>query len=87
VAAVTTGSFSSSVVTRLASWREFVAYSPQPVTLIAEAELRLLTPSERLAYDDLRSDYHAALPALKIPILDRTVCGDKRSLAVSQLFR
>ncbi len=73
MAAVTAGSFSSSVVTTLDSWREFVAYDPQPVTLIAEAELSLLTPPERLAYDDLRTDYHAALPALKIPILDRTV--------------
>lgn len=32
-----------------------------------------LNVAQRLAYDDDRSDYHAALPALKIPILDRTV--------------
>ncbi len=28
---------------------------------------------ERLAYDDMRTDYHAELPSLKTPILDRTV--------------
>jgi DNA polymerase III delta prime subunit len=61
------------VVTTLDSWRAFVEHDPEPVTLLTEAELSLLTPAERLAYDDERSDYHAALPAQKTPILDRTV--------------
>jgi hypothetical protein len=70
---VKTGSFTSSVVTTLDSWRAFVEHDPEPVTLLTEAELGRLTPAERYAYDDERSDYHAALPALKTPILDRTV--------------
>lgn len=73
MAAVTTESFTSSVVTTLDSWRTFVEHDPEPMTLFTEQELSLLTPAERLAYDDVRSDYHAALPALKTPILDRTV--------------
>lgn len=73
MAAVKSGNFTSSVVTTLDSWRAFVAHDPEPVTLLTEAELGRLTPVERLAYEDERSDYHAALPALKTPILDRTV--------------
>jgi len=73
VAPVKTGSFTSSVVTTLDSWRVFVEHDPEPVTLLTEAELGRLTDAERLTYDDERSDYHAELPALKTPILDRTV--------------
>lgn len=73
MAAVKTGSFTSSVVTTLDSWRTFVEHDPESVTLLTEEELGRLVPTERLAYDDRRSDYHAALPALKTPILDRTV--------------
>jgi hypothetical protein len=73
VAAVATGDLTSSVVTTLDSWRTFVEHDPEPLTLLTERELRLLTSSERLAYDDARTDYHAELPALKTPILDRTV--------------
>jgi hypothetical protein len=73
VAAVKTGSFTSSVVTTLESWRAFVNHDPEPVTVLTKAELGRLTPAEQLAYDDQRSDYHAALPALKTPILDRTL--------------
>lgn len=73
MATVKTGSFTSSVVATLDSWRAFVEHDPEPVTLLTEAELDRLTPEERLVYDDERSDYHAALPALKTPILDRTV--------------
>jgi hypothetical protein len=61
------------VVTTLDAWRAFVEHDPEPLTLLADEELRLLTPSDRLAHDDARIDYHAALPALKTPILDRTV--------------
>jgi hypothetical protein len=73
VAPVKVSKFTSSVVTTLESWRAFVGHVPGPVTLLPEAELGRLSPEERLAYDDEHSDYHAALPALKIPILDRTV--------------
>lgn len=73
MAAVKTGSFTSSVVTTLDSWRAFVEHNPEPVTLLTEAELGRLTLAQRLTYDDERGDYHAELPALKTPILDRTV--------------
>jgi hypothetical protein len=73
VAALTPVSFASSVVTTLDSWRTFVEHDPTQVALLTGTEVGLLTPSERIAYDDQRSDYHAALPALKTPILDRTV--------------
>jgi hypothetical protein len=39
MAAVKTGSFTSSVVTTLDSWRAFVEHDPEPVTLLTEAEL------------------------------------------------
>lgn len=68
-----TSEFTSSVVTTLDSWRDFITRDPEPMALLTEAELRRLTPVERIAYDDDRSDYHAALPALKTPVLDRTV--------------
>jgi DNA polymerase III delta prime subunit len=68
-----TSEFTSSVVTTLDSWRDFVARAPEPAVLVTNAELDSLTPAERMAYDDERTDYHAALPALKTPVLDRTV--------------
>jgi DNA polymerase III delta prime subunit len=73
MASVKTGSLTSSVVTTLDSWRAFVEHEPEPVTLLTQEELGRLTPTERIAYDDRRSDCHAALPALKTPILDRAV--------------
>jgi hypothetical protein len=73
VAAVTAGDFTSSVVTTLESWRAFVDRTPEQVGLLTEAELAGLSPAERVAYHDRRSDYHAALPALSTPMLGRTV--------------
>jgi DNA polymerase III delta prime subunit len=43
------------------------------MTLLTEAELGELSPAERVAYNDERSDDHAELPALRTPMLDRTV--------------
>jgi hypothetical protein len=73
MAAVTSASFTSSVVTTLDSWRAFVQHDRAPITLLTEAEIGLLTPPERITYDDQRIDYHAELPALNTPILHRTV--------------
>jgi hypothetical protein len=73
MAALTSASFTSSVVTTLDSWRVFVEHDPKRVTLLSDEELGHLPEWERRAYDDERSDYHAALPALNTPILDRTV--------------
>jgi DNA polymerase III delta prime subunit len=47
--------------------------SPEPAPLLSDEERERLLPTERLAYDDERSDYHSELPALNTPILDRTV--------------
>jgi Bacterial TniB protein len=65
--------FTSAVVTTLDSWRAFVDHSPEAQPLLSKSVLGRLSPEERLAYDDKRGDYHAALPALNTPILDRTV--------------
>ena len=73
MATVTTGSFTSSVVTTLEGWRAFVEHDREPMILLDAAVLSQLTPAERNAYDDERSDYHAELPALRTPVLDRTV--------------
>jgi len=70
---VTPASFTSSVVTTLDGWRAFTNHDSRQVALLADEELGRLSESERRAYDDMRTDYHAALPALKTPILDRTV--------------
>jgi hypothetical protein len=70
---VTAASLTSSVVTTLESWRGFIAHTPPSLTLLAAAELTALDPVGRAAYDDRRMDYHAELPALKTPMLDRTV--------------
>lgn len=73
MAAVMPANFTSSVVTTLDDWRAFVNHDPEPVQMLTDEELARLTPGERVAYDDVRTDYHAALPALNTPILDRTV--------------
>lgn len=71
--ALTPASFTSSVVTTLDSWRAFVDHDPRQVTLLTDDERHRLNEGERRTYDDMRADYHAALPALRTPILDRTV--------------
>jgi Cdc6-like AAA superfamily ATPase len=71
--ALTSANFTSSVVTTLDGWRAFVEHDPTRATLLTNEELSRLTEGERRAYDDMRSDYHAALPALNTPILGRTV--------------
>jgi DNA polymerase III delta prime subunit len=68
-----TSEFTSSVVTTLDTWREFVVRDSVATDLRTEAELVALSPAERMAYDDARANYHAALPALNTPILDHTV--------------
>jgi len=73
MATVTTSSFTSSVVTTLDGWRAFVDHDREPMALLGAAELGRLAPAEKAAYDDERSDYHAELPALRTPVLDRTV--------------
>lgn len=70
---LTSASLTSSVVTTVDSWRAFVRYDPKRVTLLGEEELGGLAADQRRAYDDVRSDYHAELPALNTPILNRTV--------------
>ena len=70
---LTSASFTSGVVTTLDSWRAFVNHDARQVPLLAHEELSHLSEGERHAYDDMRTDYHAALPALRTPILDRTV--------------
>lgn len=71
--AVREASFNSSVVATLPAWRTFVERSPEPTSLLSHEQLERLTPVQRLAYDDERGDYHAELPALNTPILNRTV--------------
>jgi hypothetical protein len=71
--AVREASFNSSVVTTLTAWRTFVGRSPERMSLLSDDELGRLSPAGRLAYDDERCDYHAELPALNTPILNRTV--------------
>jgi hypothetical protein len=61
------------VVTTLDSWRAFVNHSPRQLALLTSEETNRLTAGERRADDDMRIDYHAELPALKTPILERTV--------------
>jgi hypothetical protein len=73
VETLTPASFTSSVVTTLDSWRAFVEHDPRQVTLLTGEKLGRLTEGERRVYDDMRNDYHAALPALRTPILDQTV--------------
>jgi hypothetical protein len=73
VETLTSASFTSSVVTTLDGWRAFVEHDSAQVRLLTGEQLGRLTEADRRAYEDMRTDYHAALPALRTPILDRTV--------------
>lgn len=73
MATVKPAHLTSSVVTTLDTWRAFVKHDREPVTLLTATELDRLSRAQRVAYDDRRTDYHAELPALRTPILDRTV--------------
>jgi hypothetical protein len=61
------------VVTTLEGWRVFTGRDHARPVLLGDSELHALSPDQRLDYDDLRSDYHAALPALQTPMLRRVV--------------
>ena len=54
-------------------WRRFVAHKPQPPALHSAAELARLSPAERSDHDEARRDYHADLPLVNTPTIQKVI--------------
>ena len=54
-------------------WRRFVDHQSQPPGLHAAAELARLSPGERAAYDEGRRGYHADLPVVNTPTIQKVI--------------
>ena len=54
-------------------WRRFVDHQSQPPGLYAAAELARLSPGERAAYDEGRRGYHADLPVVNTPTIQKVI--------------
>ena len=54
-------------------WRRFVDHQSQPPGLHAAAELARLSPGERADYDEARRGYHADLPVVNTPTIQKVI--------------
>lgn len=58
-------------------WRRFTEHQPQPPELLAEAELGALTAAGRADYDEARKDYHAGLPMVNTPVIQKVIATSR----------
>jgi DNA transposition AAA+ family ATPase len=58
-------------------WRRFTEHQPQPPDLLAESELEGLTAGQRADYDDSRKDYHADLPMVNTPVIQKVIATSR----------
>ena len=54
-------------------WRRFVDRQPQPPALLAAAGLARLSPRDRDRYDEVRREYHADLPLVNTPTIQKVI--------------
>jgi hypothetical protein len=54
-------------------WRRFVDRQPQPPALLAAAGLARLAPRDRDRYDEVRREYHADLPLVNTPTIQKVI--------------
>jgi hypothetical protein len=54
-------------------WRRFVDHQPHPPALHTAAELARLSPGERADYDAARRGYHADLPLVNTPTIQKVI--------------
>ncbi|WP_222721272.1 TniB family NTP-binding protein [Actinomadura sp. HBU206391] len=54
-------------------WSAFVRHTPEPPTLLSLKELAAFPPRQQAAHEQLRRDYHADLPLVNTPILQKVI--------------
>ena len=62
-----------SPLTTREGWAAFVDREPSPPRLLPAAELAALRPWRRAAYDEARREYHADLPLVGTPVLQKVI--------------
>ena len=58
-------------------WRRFVEHQSQPPGLPAAAELARVSPGERADYDETRRGYHADLPVVNTPTIQKVIATSR----------
>lgn len=64
---------SDDPLTTKEGWRRFTEHQPQPPGLLSKTELDRLTAGQRADYDDARKDYHAGLPMVNTPVIQKVI--------------
>jgi hypothetical protein len=62
-----------SPLTTKEGWGAFVRHAPAAPDLLAAADLAVLTPARRGAYDQARREYHADLPLVNTPVMQKVI--------------
>ena len=66
-------------------WRRFVDHQPHPPALHAAAERAQMSVGERADYDEARRNYHADLPLVNTPTIQKVISTSRllvRSTAI-----
>jgi DNA transposition AAA+ family ATPase len=58
-------------------WRRFAEHQPRPPELLSAAELERLPAGARGEYDEARKDYHADLPMVNTPIIQKVIATSR----------
>ncbi|HTW04514.1 MAG TPA: ATP-binding protein [Streptosporangiaceae bacterium] len=58
-------------------WRRFAEHQPQPPELASPAELEAMTAAGRGEYDEARKDYHADLPMVNTPVIQKVIATSR----------
>jgi hypothetical protein len=58
-------------------WRRFVDKQPDPPALLSDAEQAALSTAQRVAYDEVRMEYHADLPLVNTPVIRQVVATSR----------
>jgi len=58
-------------------WRRFAEHQPQPPELASPAELEAMTAAGRGEYDEARTDYHADLPMVNTPVIQKVIATSR----------
>jgi hypothetical protein len=54
-------------------WRRFVDHQPHPPVLLGAVALARLSPRDRGRYDEARQQYHADLPLVNTPTIQKVI--------------
>jgi hypothetical protein len=58
-------------------WRRFADHQPQPPELLDDVALQALPAGERANYDEARKDYHADLPMVNTPVIQKVIATSR----------